>query len=173
MFCGTGLDLLQSSGEFPCAVCRTGVGSNSIFFKGCKHWMHKKRSGLKRFTDDPDYSCTRCQRTVRSLDDRPQRGVQVGPDKLEVVVSFCCLGDLLSAAVGCELLTTTRVKTVWKKFKELTPALSSRHLFFLRVYSSYVRSAMLHASETWPLTKPSLQRNLAINKAQPSASAGK
>ena len=40
MICGTGLDLLQSSGEFPCAVCRTGVGSNSIFCKGCKHWVH-------------------------------------------------------------------------------------------------------------------------------------
>ena len=26
MICGTGLDLLQSSGEYPCAVCRTGVG---------------------------------------------------------------------------------------------------------------------------------------------------
>ena len=40
MICGTGLDLLQSSGEFPCAVCCTGVGSNSIFCKGCKHWVH-------------------------------------------------------------------------------------------------------------------------------------
>ena len=40
MICGTGLDLLQSSGEFPCAVCHTGVGSNSIFCKGCKHWVH-------------------------------------------------------------------------------------------------------------------------------------
>ena len=29
MICGTGLNLLQSSGEFPCAVCRTGVGSNT------------------------------------------------------------------------------------------------------------------------------------------------
>ena len=37
MICGTGLDLLQSAGEFPCAVCRTGVGSNCIFCKGCKH----------------------------------------------------------------------------------------------------------------------------------------
>ena len=27
-----------------------------------------------------------------------------------------------------------------------------------RVYSLCVRSAMLHASETWPVTKPSLQR---------------
>ena len=38
MICGTGLDLLHSSGEFPCAVCHTGVGSNSIFCNGCKHW---------------------------------------------------------------------------------------------------------------------------------------
>ena len=34
-------------------------------------------------------------------------GVQVGPDKLEVVASFCYLGDMLSAAGGCELSTTT------------------------------------------------------------------
>ena len=39
--------------------------------------------------------------------------------------------------------------------------LSSRHLSFKtrgRVYSTCVRSAMLHASETWPVTKPCLQR---------------
>ena len=98
MICGTGLDLLQSSGQF---------------------------------------------------------------DKLEVVASFCYLGDMLSAAGGCELSTTTCVKTAWKKFKELLPVLSSRHLSFKTrgcVYSSCVRSAMLHASETWPLTKPNLQR---------------
>ena len=83
-----------------------------------------------------------------------------GPDKLEVVASFCYLGDMLSAAGGCELSTTTRVKTAWKKFKDLLPVLSSRHLSFKtrgRVYSSCVRIAMLHASETWPLTKQNLQ----------------
>ena len=161
MICGTGLDHLQSSGEFPCAVCRTGVGSNSIFCKGCKHWMHKKCSGLKRLTEDPDYRCTRCQGTACPVDGRPQREVQVGPDNLEVIASFCYLGDMLSAASGCELSITTRVKTAWKKFKELKPVLSSRHLSFKtrgRVYSSCVLSAMLHASETWSLTKPSLKR---------------
>ena len=40
MICGTGLDLLQSSGEFPCAICRTEVASNNIFCNGCKHWVH-------------------------------------------------------------------------------------------------------------------------------------
>ena len=161
MICGTGLDLVQSSGEFPCAVCRTEVGSNSIFCKGCKHWLYKKCSGLKRLTEDLDYRCTWCQGTARPLDARPQREVQVGPDKLEVVASFCYLGDMLSAACGCELSTTTRVKSAWKKFKELIPVLSSRHLSFKtrgREYSSCMRSAMLHARETWPLTMPILQR---------------
>ena len=109
---------------------------------------------------DPDCRCTRCQGTARPLDGRPQKEVQVRPDKLEVVASFCYLGDMLSAAGGCELSTTTHVKTAWKKFKDLLPVLSSRHLSFKtcgHVYSSCVRSAMLHASETWPLTKPNLQ----------------
>ena len=53
MICGMGLDLLQSSDEFPCAVCRTGVGSNIIFCNGCKHWVHKKCSGLKRLDKRP------------------------------------------------------------------------------------------------------------------------
>ena len=132
------------------------MGSNSIFCNGCKHWVHKKRSGLKRLKKDPDYRCTRCQGSARPLDGRPQKKVQVGPDKLEEVASFCYLGDMLSAAGGCELSTTTRVKTAWKKFKDLLPVLSSCHL--CHVYSSCVRSAKLHASETWPLTKPNLQR---------------
>ena len=29
MTCATGLDLLQRSGNFPCAICRTGVGSDT------------------------------------------------------------------------------------------------------------------------------------------------
>ena len=69
---------------------------------------------------------------------------------------------MLSAAGGCELSTTTRVKTAWKKFKELLPVLSSRHLSFKthdgHMYSYCVQSAMLHASETLPLTKPNLLR---------------
>ena len=115
---------------------------------------------VKCLTKDPDYRGTRCQGTACPLDGRPQREISVGPDKLEVVASFCYLGDMLSAAGGRELSITTCVKTAWKKFKELPPVLSSNHLSFKtrsRVYSSCVWSAMLHASETWPLIKPNLQ----------------
>ena len=158
MIWGMGLDLLQSSGKFPCAVCRTGVGSNSIFCNGCKHWVHKKCSGLKRLTKDPDYRCTWCQGTARPLDGRPQREVPVGLDKLVVVASFCYLGDMLSAVGDCEHSTRTHVKTAWKKLRSCYQ-FSSRHLSFKtcgRVYSSCVQKAMLHASETWPLTKPNV-----------------
>ena len=40
---------------------------------------------------------------ARPIDGRPQSEVQVGPDKLEVVASFCYLGDMLSAGGGCEM----------------------------------------------------------------------
>ena len=69
---------------------------------------------------------------------------------------------MLSAGGGCEIAVTTRVKTAWKKFRELLPVLTSRHLSYKtrgHVHSSCVRSAMLHASETWPLTKTNLQCN--------------
>ena len=59
------------------------------------------------------------------------------------------------------MAVTTRVKTAWKKIRELLPVLTSRHPSYKtrgHVYSSCVRSAMLHASETWPLTKTNLQR---------------
>ena len=100
---------------------------------------------------------------ARPIDGRPESEVQVGPDKLEVVASFCYLGDMLSAGGGCEMAVTTHVKTAWKKFRELwlVPVLTSRHLSYKtrgHVYSSCVRSAMLHASETCALTKTNLQR---------------
>ena len=57
--------------------------------------------GLQRLTPNPDYRCARCMGNARPIDSRPQSEVQVGPDKLEVVASFCYLGDMLSADGGC------------------------------------------------------------------------
>ena len=158
-----GLDRLQSSGEFPCAFCRTGVGSNSIFCNGCEYWVHRKYSGLKRLTKDPDYRCSWYQGTARHLDNRPQREIQVGPGKLEVVASFCYLGDMLSTASGCVLSTTTCVKNTWKKFKELLPVFSSRHLSFKHMATCTAlvcgaQCSMPVGIGHWPLTKPNLRR---------------
>ena len=72
MICGKGLDLLQSSGKYPCAVCRTGVGNNSIYYNGCKLWVHKKCSGLQGPTPNPDYRCAQSMGNARPIYGRPQ-----------------------------------------------------------------------------------------------------
>ena len=92
------------------------------------------------------------------------RRKSVGPDKLEVVASFCYLGDMLSAAGGCELPTTTRVKTAWKKFKDLLRPLFTPALF----QNTWPCVQLLCAQRNAPC-----QRDLAIDKAEPPASAAK
>ena len=119
--------------------------------------------GSSAWKKEPDYRCTRCQGIACPLDGRPQE-VQLGPDKLEVVASFCYLGDMLSAAGGCELSTTTRVKTAWKKFKDLLPVLSSHHLS----ENTWLCVQLLCAKRYAPC-----QWDLDIDKAKPPASAAK
>ena len=47
--------------------------------------------GLQRLTPNPDYRCAQCMGNARPIGGRPQSEVQVGPDKLEMVASFCYL----------------------------------------------------------------------------------
>ena len=189
MICGMALDLQQSLGKFPCAVCRTGVTRNNIttfvflrqmgkFIWGpisrwileTMEWPASASSTMAAST-----GCTRnavgssaWQRTLITdymvpgncmlFGRRPQREVHVRPDKLEVVASFSYLGDMLSAGDGCELSVTTCVIITWKK---LLPVHSSCDLSFKtrgQAFSSCVWGALINASETWPLTKPNLQR---------------
>ena len=58
MISGLNLGTLKDSGRFPFAVCRSGVGKNSIWCHGCSLWVHKKCTGIVgRSTDD---SLSRC-----------------------------------------------------------------------------------------------------------------
>ena len=113
MASGLGLDILQDSGKFPCAVCRTGVGRSSIRCSKCNLWVHyKKCSGLKTLSEDLSYECPPCRGvpSVRLVDGRPFKEVEVGDCVLEVVDCFCYLGDMLSAGGGCIVAATARSK---------------------------------------------------------------
>ena len=158
MICGTGLDLLQSSGEFPCAVCCTGVGSNSIFCNGCKHWMHKKCSGLKRLKKDPDYRCTRCQGRARPLDCRPQTEVRgsVRPDKLEVAASLL----LRRHALSSRRLWTFNHNTCENCLEEVQGSATSS-LFTPPLFQNMWPCVQLLCAER----NAPCQRDLAIDKA--------
>ena len=163
MASGVDLDVLHDTGKFPCAVCRSGVGTSSILCVGCKHWVHKKCSGLKSLVKDPTYQCPRCRGDpgVRPIDGRPFKVVKVGECELENVDRFCYLGDMLSAGGGCMAAATARTRSAWGKFHEHVPLLTARALPMKlkgRLFSSNVRSSMLHATETWPMSSDALYK---------------
>ena len=168
MINGPELHTLRDSGKYPCAVCRKGVRCNAIKCGQCHLWVHKKCSGLRRLNEDPDYKCKRCLDLARPIDGRPVTEIQVDGSTLEVVDSFCYLGDMLSAGGGCELSSTVRVKTAWGKFRGLIPILTSRVIPIVtrgRVYNTCVRSVMLSGSECWALTQSALARLERNDKA--------
>ena len=143
MICGTGLDLLQCSGEYPCTVRHTGVGNYSIYCNGCKLLVHKRCRGLQWLTPNPDYRCAWRKETARPIDSKPQSEVQIRLDKLKMVATFYYLGDMLYS--DCELGVTTRLKTALKKFRELLSVFTSHHLSYKthgHLYSSCMQSAM-------------------------------
>ena len=110
---------------------------------------------------DPDYVCPRCCGLSCAIDGRPETEIEVDSVKLEVVDEFCYLGDMLGAGGGCANAITNRCGIAWGKFRNLLPILTSRHLPLHirgRVFSTCVRTAMLHGSETWGPNKVDLQR---------------
>ena len=154
------LDVLRKSGKHPCGVCQTGVGStNAILCGGCKRWVHKKCSGIKEcLLPDSEFRCARCLGTARAIDERLLE-FEVGNEKLEVVTEFCYLGDMLSAGGGRELAAIMRCKCAWGKFWQLLLLLSNRQVPLLtrgKLYSSCVRSVMLHAAKTWAMKADTL-----------------
>ena len=85
--------------------------------------------------------------------------VKIDGGKLEAVPEFCYLGNMISAGGGCELAAVTRCKYAWGKFRQLLPLLTNRNLPLLnrgRIYSTCIRSVMLHAEKTWAVTATTL-----------------
>ena len=107
MIAGIDLHSLQSSGKYPCAVCRKGVGKNSIFCSGCSFWVHKKCSNNPgRVVEDLNFRCRRCLGNGGAIDGRPCVEVQLADGKLNVVDNFVYLGDRICPGGGypCLLL---------------------------------------------------------------------
>ena len=93
------------------------------------------------------FICTGCLNPVISTG---HTSVDIGASaKLEVVDKFCYLGDMLSVIGDADAAVKARIRTGWNKFRQLVPLLTNRG----RLYSSCVRSSMLHGSETWPVRK--------------------
>jgi len=75
---------------------------------------------------------------------------------LEVVDKLCYLGDMLSVDGDADAAAEARIRIGWNKFRQLAPLLTNRDIPLIRrgrLYSSCVRSSILHGSETWPVRK--------------------
>ena len=124
MILGRDLHTLQTFDKYPCAVCRKGVGKNSIFCSGCSFQVHKKCSDIRvRLVEDPDFRCTRCLGNAQEIDGRPCVEIQLGDEKFDAVDSFVYLDDCISPGGGCELATVKRCRSALGKFRELLPLL--------------------------------------------------
>jgi len=76
--------------------------------------------------------------------------------KLELVDKFYYLSDMLSVDGDADAAVEARIQIGWNKFRQLVPLLTNKDVSLNmrgRLYSSCVRSSMLHGSETWPVRK--------------------
>ena len=60
-----------------------------------------------------------------------------------------------------------RIRIGWNKFRQLVPLLTNKDVSSImrgRLYSSCVRSSMLHGSETWPVRKESVVASASASR---------
>ena len=71
-----------------------------------------------------------------------------------------------------DLSDVARIRIGWYKFRQLVPLLTNKDVSLImrgRLYSSSVRSSMLHGSETWPVRKENV---VALHRAEYSEWSG-
>ena len=152
--------------RWPCGVCGRGIGSNSVHCTSCRKWVHRKCSGIKGSM----YKVVKtfvCRGAVNPVTSAGCTSVYVGVNSnLELVDKFCYLGDMVSADRDADAAVEVRIRIRCNKFWQLVPLLTNRDISFIvrgRLYSSCVRSSMLHGSKTWPIRK---EREVALQQTE-------
>jgi len=129
-------------------------------------WVHKKCSGIKgsMYKVMKSFVCRGCSNPVITTG---HTSADIGASaNLEVVDKFCYLGDMLSVDGDADAAVEARIRIGWNKFRQLVPLLINRAISLIRrgrLYSSCVRSSMLHRSETWPVMK---ENEVALQSAE-------
>ena len=97
------------------------------------------------------FRCRMCL-TGRDNNDTIKDLVLENGEVIEGVGQFCYLGDVLNGEGGSSMASINRVRSGWKKFRELSGMLTNKKVALRlkgRVYAACVRSGMLYGSETW------------------------
>jgi len=83
-----------------------------------------------------------------------------------IVMMHVCILHQSSVDGDADAAVESRIRIGWNKFRQLAPLLTNRDISLIRrgrLYSSCVRSSMLHGSETWPVRK---ENKVALQQAE-------
>ena len=75
-------------------------------------------------------------------------------DNIEVVDRFSYLGNVISTERGAQEAVTSRIRSAWRKFKEVSNVICGRSISLKvrgTLYKSYVRNDLTYAAECWAL----------------------
>ena len=147
-------DEVVRSGRYPCGVCDRGVGQSSILCTSCHFWCHKRCSGLKRLSGNPNFQCPACIKHSEPKEEEKE-DIFIDGHRIEEVRQFCYLGDLLDSEGGVERAVRMRVSAAWQKWREISSLLTNRSIPLWsrgRAYDACIRPVLLYGSEGWPMT---------------------
>ena len=117
----------------------------------CCEWVYRRCSDTKvPLIKVQGFRRTMCL-TSRDNKDKIKDLVLENGEVIEGVGQFCYLGDVLNDESGSNMASINRVRSGWKKFRELSGVLTNKKVALRlkgRVYAACVRSTMLYGSET-------------------------
>ena len=73
--------------------------------------------------------------------------ISLDGDNIEVVDRFSYLGDVISTEGSAQEAVTSRIRSAWKKFKEVSNVICGRSISLKVIgtlYKSYVRNALTY-----------------------------
>ena len=103
-------------------------------------------------TRKKDFTCKKCIPGVVFEDE--DNMISLDGDNIEVVDRFSYLCDVISTEGGAQEAVTSRIRSAWKKFKEISNVICGRSISLKvrgTLYKSYVRNALTYGAECWAL----------------------
>lgn len=121
MFCSPNLNTLKDSGKYPCGVCHSEVGCIPSFAMAVlTGFIIDAVTSVVNRLQTLLIGAAICFSNARPIDATVCDHVVLDNQKLEVVDSFCYLGDsnFYNPWWRCEAATMTRSRCAWGKFRE-------------------------------------------------------
>ena len=157
-YMGSGVENpVKQKGKYPCSVCSSGVGANSILCESCNKWCHKRCSGIKgNIVASHCFKCPKCSSDNPQNTTGDRNDLTIADMVIEQVSSFPYLGDVVQVDGAADAAIRSRVHSTWNKWKVIGGLLVDRNIPLKsrkQLYMTSVRPVMLYGSETWPVKR--------------------